>query len=343
MLPERLGMGKIGTDTFEKLIFPRLGKADPTVMVGPRFGVDSAVIELGEGEVMVVAEDPTFGMPALMPHLGWAIVHICASDVAVLGVRPRYLSICLLLPLDMPDEALAPIWEEMDRECKRLGIAIIGGHTGRYPGIPYPLNGGCTVIGFGKRDEITPSSNAQPGDHIVITKGPAIEATGILAYQSVGELTAHLGEEIVRHAQGYFFRMSVVEDALLAAPLAHAMHDATEGGLLNGVCEMAQASGVGVRIYEERIVIPEEARAVCGYFGLDPLIAISEGTLVISVAEDNVSGLMASLARRGIPAWDIGEVVEEGWFLKGRDGAWRELEMVAVDPFWEAYFSTLEK
>lgn len=338
---ELAALGKIGPDTFRRLIFPHLGHQDASVMIGPRHGVDAAAINLGDDQVMVIAEDPTFGMPALMPHLGWAIVHISASDVAVMGLGPRYLSICLLLPTDMPEAGLRPIWEEIDSECKRLGIAIIGGHTGRYPGISYPLNGGCTVIGIGRKDQLTPASNAQVGDRIVITKGPAIEATGILAYQAAQELVARVGKSVVSRAQDYFFKMSVVEDAMLAAPFAHAMHDATEGGLLNGVCEVAQASGVGATIYEDSIVIPEEVEAVCRHFKLDPLISISEGTLIVSVPQDKRDELIKVLAGHGIPAWDVGEVTEQGLFLKRRDGSYQELEMVSVDPFWEAYFSTL--
>ncbi len=73
MLPE---IGKVDRATFDRIIFPRLGKSDSTVLVGPKHGVDAAVIELPGGEVMVIAEDPAFGMPVLMPHFGWAIVHI---------------------------------------------------------------------------------------------------------------------------------------------------------------------------------------------------------------------------------------------------------------------------
>ena len=90
MLP---AIGKVDKVIFDKIIFPNLGKSDKNVLIGPRHGVDAAVIELGKDEVMVIAEDPTFGMPVLMPHFGWAIVHICASDVAVLGVKQKYITI----------------------------------------------------------------------------------------------------------------------------------------------------------------------------------------------------------------------------------------------------------
>ncbi len=339
MLPQ---IGKVDRATFDELIFPRLGKKDKTVLIGPQHGVDAAAIELPDGSVMVLAEDPTFGMPVLMPHFGWAIVHICASDVAVLGVKPRYMTICLMLPPGTEDKVLENIWKEIHQECQKLEITIVGGHTGVYPGIAYPLNGGCTMIGLGKKDQLTPASNARVGDRVILTKGPAIEAAGILALQAEKTLTKKFGKALTEKAKGYFFDMTVVKDALVAAPYAHAMHDATEGGLINCVYEIVAASGTGVTLFEEKIFIPEEIKAICDHFNIDPLISISEGTLVITATPENTPRLLSDLKQNGIPAWEIGEVtVKDRVFIRS-DGKREELTPVSVDPFWEAYFSTLE-
>ena len=339
MLPE---IGKVDQATFDKVIFPRLGKSDSSVLIGPKHGVDAAVIELPGGEVMVIAEDPTFGMPVLMPHFGWAIVHICASDVAVLGVKPRYMTICLMLPPGTEETVLENIWEEVHQECEKLGIAIVGGHTGVYPGIAFPLNGGCTIIGLGTKDQLTSPTNARIGDRVIITKGPAIEAAGILALQAEKALVKKFGRDIVEKAKEYFLEMTVVQDALVAAPYAHAMHDATEGGLLNGVYEIVQASNTGVTIFEEKIIIPEEIDAVCRHFNIDPLISISEGTLVITATPENTPRMLRDLKQNGIAAWEIGEVMAKDRVFIRKNGKKEELAPVKVDPFWAAYFSTLE-
>ena len=339
MLPE---IGKVDKTIFDSIIFPRLGNPDSSVLVGPKHGVDAAVIELAGGEVMVIAEDPTFGLPVLMPHFGWAIVHICASDVAVLGVKPRYMTICLMLPPGTEETVLENIWKEVHQECEKLGIAIVGGHTGVYPGIAYPLNGGCTVIGLGTKDQLTPPSNARVGDRVIITKGPAIEAAGILAFQAEKALVEKFGRDIVEKAKSHFLAMTVVQDALVAAPHAHAMHDATEGGLLNGVYEIVEASDTGVTVFEEKIVIPEEIDAVCKYFNIDPLTSIGEGTLVITATPENTPRILSDLKQSGIAAWEIGEVTAKDRVFIRKNGKKEELTPVKVDPFWAAYFSTLE-
>jgi hydrogenase expression/formation protein HypE len=338
MLPQ---IGKVDRTSFDKIIYPYLGRKDDTVMIGPRHGVDAAAIELPGDNVLVVKEDPTFGLPVLLPHFGWAIVHICASDIACFGIKPRYMSISLLLPPGTDGQVLENIWKEVHQECDNLGIAIIGGHTGIYPGIAYPLNGGCTMFGLGKKSQLTPASNARIGDRIIMTKGPAIEATGILAFQAEQELTKKLGKNTVDKGKEYFMKMTVVKDAFIAAPNAHAMHDATEGGLLNGVYEIAAASHTGVTLYEDRIPLPGEIEKICGYFGIDPLISISEGTLLIAASPEKANRIISDLKHEAIPAWEIGEITPKQKVFIHKNGVKDSLTPVAVDPFWAAYFSTL--
>jgi len=334
-------IGKIDKEVFDKIIFPNLGKDDQRVMIKPMHGVDAGVIELDKEKVLVVACDPTFGMPVIMPFFGWAIVHICASDVAVLGAKPEFMTISLLLPPETTSETLKSFWRQISEECEKLGIAIVGGHTGIYPGIGYPLNGGCTVLGIARKEELTPATNAKVGDRVVITKGPAIETAGILAYQGEEKLKRFIEPNLVEKAKNLIWEMSVVKEALIAKKYAHAMHDATEGGLLNGIYEIAEASKVGVKVYEEKIPILAEVRVICQYFLIDPLISISEGTLIITVQEEKVNHLIKELQENKISAWEIGEITTEERTLVKRDGERLPLVPVKVDPFWDAYFSLL--
>jgi thiamin-phosphate kinase len=334
-------IGKIDKEIFDKIIFPHLGKEDKRVIIKPMHGVDAGAVEIDEERVLVIACDPTFGMPVIMPFFGWAIVHICASDVAVLGAKPEFMAISLLLPPETDVEVLKSVWLQISDECQKLGITVVGGHTGIYPGIGYPLNGGGTVMGIARKDELTPASNARVGDKVVITKGPAIEAAGILAYQGEEKLKRFIDPNLVEKAKNLIWEMTVVKDALIAKKYAHAMHDATEGGLLNGIYEIAEASKVGVKIFEEKIPILEEVKIICEYFQIDPLIAISEGTLIITVEEEKVDELIKELKENNIAAWEIGEIIAEERILVKRNGEEIPLKPVKVDPFWKAYFSLL--
>ena len=70
-------IGKIDLDTFQSFLLRRLGKKDDSVIVPPLTGVDSAVIDVGSGNVLIIAEDPIFAMPGQpFEMFGWYTVHI---------------------------------------------------------------------------------------------------------------------------------------------------------------------------------------------------------------------------------------------------------------------------
>jgi hydrogenase maturation factor len=96
-------------------------------------------------------------------------------------------------------------------------------------------------------------------------------------------------------------------------------------------------------LYEDRIFIPGEIQSVCTHFGIDPLISISEGTLLITATPENSESIIRELAKNDIPAWNIGEITTGERSFVRKNGRQVALKPVAVDPFWPAYFSTLEE
>ncbi len=88
------------------------------------------------------------------------------------------------------------------------------------------------------------------------------------------------------------------------------MHDPTEGGVAGGLHELADAANVGFRVYEERILIPEETRRICAYFEIDPLQLISSGSLLIVAKEEKTEEILDELSQNDICASVIGEVTK---------------------------------
>ncbi len=347
-LPE---IGKISAEIFDELIFPHLGKRRRSVLVGPKHGVDIGIVDIGGGKVMAMTTDPVFIVPEYgFKRAAWFAVHILCSDAVTSALRPSYLSIDLNLPLSMTKEQLEVVWKTIDAECKKLGVAIVCGHTARYTGCNYPMVGGATVISVGEKSRYVTPQMARRGDLIVITKGAAIEATGIFALAFKDRIAEYFGQEFSRRAEKIFYQMSVVEDALTAASVGTrqegvtAMHDATECGVWGGLYEVAKASGVGMRVEKEKIIILDEAEKICSRFGMDPYSSISEGTLIITCKEKKVELLLKRLARKNIPASVVGEVIPE---TKGivlvEQGRERPLEHPRVDPFWPAFARALEE
>ena len=338
-------IGKVSSEIFDEIILPQLGRKRPEVLVGPQHGVDVGIVDLGNGQVMVTTTDPIFVVPPYgWERSGWFAVHILASDAATSGIRPTFITMDLNLPLSMTREEFEAMWAVMHRECDRIGMSIISGHTGRYEGCEYPMIGGATVIGIGGRDRYVTPNMARPGDTILITKGAAIEAAGLFAVTFPRQVAERYGQEAAREAEEIFWQMSVVEDALTAAEAGvrddgvTTMHDATECGVWGGLCEVAQASGVGMVVDKGKIILQDAVRKVCELFGIDPYSSISEGTLIITCRPHKAKEVLGRLGDKGIPVSMVGEVVDarEGMrYFEG--GTSRELVHPKVDPFWSAF------
>ncbi|MFY9273461.1 MAG: AIR synthase family protein [Thermacetogeniaceae bacterium] len=333
-------IGKVNDGFFTKAILPNTGAAAAEVIVGPRMGVDAGIVRVGD-QYMAIAEDPIFPGPTTSPEdFGWITVHIGASDVAVMGIKPQFMTYTLLLPPGTGEDYISRLVKSISENACELGISIVGGHTGFYDAVNIPIIGGITVWGMGK-DYVSPAG-AKAGDLLIITKGAAIEAAGILA-QELGDelLAAGLSKELLERAKGRFWEMTVVRDAeiAMAAGGVHAMHDATEGGLARGLWEVAEASRVGLRVERKLVPVPQDIQAVCEHFKLDPFEVISEGTLIIACEPTIADTIIGDFRKEGIDAAVIGEVVPlaEGRSWINQHGSKEDLLPPAVDLFWEAF------
>lgn len=340
-VPELPAVGKIDPAFFDHVIKRRLGRADPSVLVGPENGVDCGVIDLGGGQVMALSTDPFFVVPAYgWERAAWFAVHIIASDVATSGLRPRYMSIDLNLPPDMHKDELAALWDATHTACDALGISVVTGHTGRYAGCNYPMLGGCTVMATGPADAYVSVGMSRSDDAVLMTKGAAIEAAGLMAATFPDRLQAAFGADFAERAQSIFWQMSTVTDALTAVQVGvrdagiTAMHDATECGVYGGLFEIARAANVGMRIDRARIPVQPDVARICELFEMDPYIAISEGTLLMTCRPHAVEAVIAALGTEGILAAQIGTCTPEAGVVRVDDAI---IEHPGTDPFWAAF------
>jgi len=331
----RLPAGKVPPEVLEEIVFKRLGVESGDVLLGPSKGEDGAVVRVG-GEVIVSSMDPITGA---VERLGWLAVNINANDVATFGVKPRFFSSCILLPSGAESGVLREICDQIDSAAKKLGIAVIGGHSEVTPGLKHPIVVGY-ALGVAEDGRYVTSGGAEAGDVIILTKGAGIEGTAILASERRERLSRELGEEVVKAAESFYDLISVVEDALTAfkAGGVTAMHDPTEGGVAGGIHEIADASGLGFEVFEEKIPVAPETSMICSYFNVDPLQLIGSGALLISVKPEYAGKVLEALESRGIRASKIGRFLpdpEKRILVRG-DGRVAELVRPVSDHLWKA-------
>jgi hydrogenase maturation factor len=153
------------------------------------------------------------------------------------------------------------------------------------------------------------AAGAKAGDKLILTKSAGIEGTAILASDREEQLKKVFTTSILESAKRFYNQISVVKDALTAyrAGGVHAMHDPTEGGILNGIHEMADAAGLGVRVFEEKITVEPETAKICRYYEIDPLQLISSGALLIAAQPETANKIIDALSQQHIYADVIGE------------------------------------
>ena len=101
---------------------------------------------------------------------------------------------------------------------------------------------------------------------------------------------------------------------------------------------MADASKLGVRIFEEKIVVEPETAKICRYFEIDPLQLIGSGALLISVEAQRTQQVIDNLNKDRIYAAVIGEFVDNvnNRLLMKKDGSAQDLPRPESDHLWRA-------
>jgi len=302
---------------------------DPSVLFGAAVGEDAAAVQVSDGEVLVLASDPiTLASDSLARYL----VIANANDVATSGVEPRWLLATLLFPRGAsPDEVLSFL-RGLAAVCAEVGLTLVGGHTEVTDAVSRLVAVG-TVAGSGERARLLDKRQMRTGDHLLMTKGVAVEGTGLLALEFGSRLMkAGITAAEVTECAAFLDRIGVLEEARIARGFAgvRAMHDVTEGGLAVAVRELGDAGGHRLRVHMDRIHVYTETKRLCEALCLDPLGLIGSGSLLITCSAEDRPRLLQDLEEAGIEVADIGEVLDEGEgveaFLDGDSTDWPVFE-----------------
>ncbi len=328
-MPERkLTTGKIPKDVLNRLVFTCLGVPSERVLKGPKIGEDAALLDMGEN-ILIAKANPITGAEN---KIGWLAVHINANDVAARGAKPLWYLSIILLPVGAPESLLETIMKEQHEACCELGVSIVGGHTEVAPGLQRPIVSGFMLGEVDKDSKIT-TDGAQIGDKIILTKGVGIEGTGILASDLRDRLLETVDGELLDRAEKMLDMISVVPEALEASSMGHvhSMHTPTEGGVLNGLLEVSEASGLGFRVSESLMPIHEETKVICDALNVDPMKLLSSGSLLMSVSSDKADDVVQRLQSIGVKSSVIGEIIEEGNLLVDLDGVEHKIGKIDQD------------
>jgi hydrogenase maturation factor len=308
-------MSKLPYETMRRFVFSRTGQSDPDVICGPALGEDAAVIRMN-GDILVAHADPIVGA---VKHIGRLSVHIACNDIAVRGVRPRWIMPVIILPESHTQTLIDEITGDVHSAALEIGAAVVGGHLGYAAGLDRPLIATSAFGATGENGYVL-TRTAGAGDLLLVTRGAGIEGTAILAFDFANELRRmKVSEELILEGRKMMAEISVVEECLvLFGAGVTAMHDATRGGILEAVIEIAAAADLRAEIREEHIPIRDVTRVFADHLKFDPLRLIGSGAVVATVPPDRLSEVDKGMKRIGVPYAVIGELSEGGGVILHR-------------------------
>ncbi len=287
------GGGVLSGELIEHLFLPAFGEAargaTPT---------DAAVLEVG-GARLAFTTDTYVVRPLFFPggNIGDLAVNGTVNDLAMVGARPLALSTGFVLEEGLDLDALGRIALTMGAAASAAGVRLVTGDTkvvesGKGDGL-YVNTAGVGVIPQGV--DLRPE-RAAPGDAIIVSGPIGMHGVAVMSVREGLEFGTELHSDTAP-------LNDLVATMLAAAPGPadlHVLRDPTRGGLAASVCEIAATAGVGVRLDEHAIPVPEAVRAACGFLGLDPMQVANEGRLVAFVDPAAAGAVLAAM--RGTPA-----------------------------------------
>ena len=298
-------IGKLPEQVLLRSVLKQVKHRREEVLIGPAIGQDCAVMELKEDEVFVISSDPITGT---VKDIGSHGIYVTANDLAAAGADPVGVILTILLPDYVEEPELRQIMQDAEKTCKELSMEILGGHTEISNVVRQPL---LTVTGVGKtkKDSLLVTRQVKAGQDVVITKWIGLEGTSILAKEKEEELLKVFHPGLIDTAKSFDQYLSVVTDAKVAREFGvSAMHDITEGGVFGALWELAEGSGVGLDADLKAIPIRQETVEICEFFGVNPYILMSSGSMMIAC--DDGHGLVMALKKAGIPASVVGRTTD---------------------------------
>ena len=291
---------------------------------------DAAVLENATGR-LAYTTDSFVVDPIFFPGgtIGSLAVHGTVNDLAMMGARPLWLSVGLIIEEGFSKADLKIILEDMRTAADAAGVKIVTGDTKVVPrGKADKIFITTSGVGAVEHDLPINGANAQPGDVVIINGTIGDHGIAVMA----GREGLEVGTDITSDSAALH---GLTADLITAIGGAlHVLRDPTRGGVATTIKEIAQQSGVSITLREEALPIKPAVRGVCSILGLDPLFVANEGKLLAFVSADVSKAALAIIRQHpfGADAAIIG-TVEAG--VSGRVqmetviGGMRSVEMLS--------------
>ncbi|HBA73250.1 MAG: hydrogenase expression/formation protein HypE [Geobacteraceae bacterium GWC2_55_20] len=294
--------GRLSHQLLDELVIPIVSGMD---VAGQN---DAALLEPIPGR-LAYTTDSFVVDPIFFPGgtIGSLAVHGTVNDLAMMGARPLWLSVGLIIEEGFSRAELKTILEDMRQAADAAGVRIVTGDTKVVPrGKADKIFINTSGIGAVEHQITIHGANARVGDVIIISGTIGDHGIAVMA----GREGLEVGTDIVSDSAAL---NGLAADIIAAVgDSLHVLRDPTRGGVATTIKEIAQQSAVSITLREEALPVNPAVRGVCSILGLDPLFVANEGKLLAFVAPDAADLALAAIRRHplGANAAVIGAVEE---------------------------------
>jgi selenide,water dikinase len=312
----------------------------PDLLVGLETPDDAAVWRLDDERDLVVTTD--FFTPVVDdPYTYGAVAAANAlSDLYAMGATPFLALNIAAMPVNLESEIVGEIFRGGAEKVKEAGAVVAGGHTIQDEEPKF----GLVAVGMCRHDQLMTKAGARPGDVLVLTKpiGTGVITTALRQDRAEAE---HIKEVV-----DWMMRLNATAARLAIKANVKAATDVTGFSLLGHGMELADASGVGLRIHLGSVPLMSGARGYAeqgfypggsannlAHFGPRTNFADSidrygrmllfdaqtSGGLLLAVPEKELEELLSEAATLKLAVWPIG-VVEKGTGINVLEEAWQK-------------------
>jgi thiamine-monophosphate kinase len=217
-----------------------------------------------------------------LSHLGYKTVTVGVSDILAMNGLPTQLTLSLGVSAKLSVEDLEEFYAGARKACEELGCDIVGGDTtASVTGLAIAVS----VVGTVARDKIAYRGGARENDLICITRDLGAAYLGLHLLEREKRALKGVDNPQPRF-EGYEYllerqlkpraRRDVV-DALAAENIVPTSMIDISDGLASDLLQITRASGVGARIYLDRLPIARETYKLAEELHIDPVVAALNG------------------------------------------------------------------
>lgn len=216
-----------------------------------------------------------------LKHLGYKAVVVNVSDVYAMNAQPRQVTVSLALSNRFPVEAVDELYEGLLLACKNYGVDLVGGDTCSSPsGLVISI----TAIGTARKEDVVYRSGAKDNELLLVSGDLGGAYMGLQVLEREKAVFKETGAQPDLAGHDYILerqlkpeaRRDVVELLKKLDVRPTSMIDVSDG-LASEAIHLARSSGLGVRIYDEKLPIDPSTYQTARDFNLDPTTCALNG------------------------------------------------------------------